>query len=83
MESEFLSKYITENGLDEDKADEDLKVLMFQMSLKEQKLSELMEQNKASRFNERVVDISVKYLEDRKKLAEEYIEKIKQVEKEN
>ena len=83
MESEFLSKYKTENGLDEDRMEEDLKTLMFQMALKEQKLSEIMEQNKTSKFYAKVVDISVQYLKDRKELAEKYIEKIKLTKKEN
>ena len=48
MKSEFLSKYKTENGFDEDKIEEDLKTLIFQMSLKEQKLGEILEQNKTS-----------------------------------
>ena len=83
IESDFLNEYKTENGLDEDKMEEDLKTLMFQMALKEQKLSEIMEQSKTSKLNGQILDISVKYLKDRKELAEKYIEKIKQTEKEN
>ena len=81
MESKFLNKYKTENGLDEDRMEEDLKTLMFQMSLKEEKLSEIMEQNKASKFREKILDISVQYLKNRKELAEKYIEEIRQIEK--
>ena len=83
IESDFLNEYKTENGLDEDKMEEDLKILMFQIVLKEQKLSEIMEQNKTSKFKEQILDISVQYLKDRKELTEKYIEKIRQTEKEN
>ena len=83
MESEFLSKYGDKDNFDEDRMEEDLKILMFQIALKEQKLSEIMEQNKTSKLKEQILDISVQYLKDRKELTEKYIEKIRQTEKEN
>ena len=80
MESEFLKKYGDKDNFDADRMEEDLKTLMFQIALKEQKLSGVIEQNKENKFREQVLDISVEYLTNRKELAEKYIEKIKKTE---
>ena len=78
MESEFLSKYYDEDNLDEDKMIEDLITFMLQVSLREKRMNEILKECN----NAKAVDLFVEYYQKRKKLAEQYIEKIKQTEKE-
>ncbi len=78
MESKFLSKYVDKDNLDEDKMAEDLITFMLQVGLKEKRINAMLEECE----NEKSVDLFMEYYQKRKELAEEYIEKIKQAEKE-
>ncbi len=78
MESKFLSKYCDEDNLDEDKMTEDMATLLVSIVMKEKRLQKEVEDIE----KEKSIDVFVEYLQKRKELAEKYIEKIKQTEKE-
>ena len=81
MESEFLNKYGygDEDNFDEDSMTEDLITFMLQVGFKEKRINEILKECN----NEKSVDLFMEYYQKRKELAEQYIEKIKQTEKED
>ena len=79
MESEFLNKYGDEDNFDEDSMTEDLITFMLQVGFKEKRINEILKECN----NGKSVDLFMEYYQKRKELAEQYIEKIKQTEKEN
>ena len=79
MESEFLSKYGDEDNFDKDKMTEDMATLLVSIVMKEKRLQKEIEDFE----NEKSIDVIMEYYQKRKQLTEEYIEKIKQTEKEN
>lgn len=81
MENNIFSKYgdFTDiDNIDAEELKEDILTFIFQLDLKERKLSEEIQGFKTTK----AVNMIVEYLSKRKELAEEYIKKIKSIEKE-
>ncbi len=78
MESEFLSKYGDGDNFDEDKMTEDMATLLVSIAMREKRLQKEIEDFE----NEKSIDVVMEYYQKRKELAEKYIEKIRQTEKE-
>lgn len=81
MENNIFSKYgdFTDiDNIDAEELKEDILTFIFQLDLKERKLSEEIQGFKTTK----AVNMIVEYLLKRKELAEEYIKKIKSIEKE-